>query len=86
MTPQPITAYNTMAEPQFTKAYNTYGRLPYLRPIQTNYPVDIPCAIIKIGHSNCMFAGRNPVLLCVWINLEDMGFGAKDGLLSGKKR
>lgn len=28
-----------------------------------------------------MLAGGNPVLLCIWVNLEDMSSGAVDGLL-----
>lgn len=52
----------------------------YLWAIQTDYPVDISCAVIEVGHSNSMLAGGNPVFLSVRVNLEDMSSGAEDGL------
>lgn len=33
-----------------------------------------------------MFTGGNPILLGVWINLEDMGPCTEDGLLSVQRR
>lgn len=58
----------------------------YLGAIQTDYPVDISCAVIEVGHSNSMLAGGNPVLLSVWVNLEDMSSGAEDGLFPEEQK
>ena len=33
-----------------------------------------------------MLAGGYPVLLCVWVNLEDVGTSAEDGLFPGGKK
>lgn len=57
------------------------SQIAYLWAIQADYPIDISCAVIEVGHSNSMLAGGNPVLLCVRVNLEDMSSSAVDGLL-----
>lgn len=33
-----------------------------------------------------MLAGGNPVLLSVWVNLEDMSSGAEDGLFPEEQK
>lgn len=53
----------------------------HLGAIQTDDAVDITRAVIEVGDSDCMLAGRQPVLLGVGINLEDVGPGTVDGLL-----
>lgn len=63
-----------------------FWNIIYLWAIQTDYPVDISCAVIEVGHSNSMLAGGNPVLLSVWVNLEDMSSGAEDGLFPEGER
>ena len=53
----------------------------HLGAIQADDSVDIACAVIEIGDSDCMLAGGQPVLLGVGINLEDVGPRAVNGLL-----
>lgn len=43
--------------------------------------VDAATGIVEEGHGDCVLAGRQPVALGSWINLEDMSSGAEDGLL-----
>ena len=58
----------------------------YLGSIHADNAVAVACAVVKIGDCDSLFAGRNPVLLRGWINLEDMGPGGVDRLLPGEQR
>lgn len=53
----------------------------HLGAIQADDAVNIARTVVEVGDSDRMLAGRQPVLLSVGINLEDMGPGAVDGLL-----
>lgn len=55
----------------------------YLGSIHTDYPIAVSRAVIEVGNSYGLLAGRNPVLLGGGVNLEDMRSGSEDGLLSG---
>jgi len=54
---------------------------PSLGPSHTDDPVHIACGIVKIGDSQGMFAGRDPVSFGSRVDLENMGSGAEDWLL-----
>lgn len=58
----------------------------YLGSIHADDAVAVTCAVIKIGDSDGHLAGRNPVLLSGWVDLEDMGPSGVDRLLPGKQR
>lgn len=58
----------------------------YLSSTHTDDPVHIPGGIIKEGHSDGMFAGRQPVAFGGRVDLEDMSSGTEDGLLSLKEK
>lgn len=58
----------------------------HLRSIQTDDSIYIPGTVKEIGDCHSMFTGRNPVLLCVWVDLEDMCPCTEDGLLSVKTK
>lgn len=58
----------------------------HLRSIQTDDSIYIPGTVEEVGDRDSMFTGGNPILLGVWIDLEDMGPCAEDGLLSVKGR
>uniref|UniRef100_A0A667YUQ1 Uncharacterized protein n=1 Tax=Myripristis murdjan TaxID=586833 RepID=A0A667YUQ1_9TELE len=45
-----------------------------------------PVGIIEKGHGDGVFAGRQPVPLGGWVDLEDMSSGAEDGLLPSMKK
>lgn len=53
----------------------------HLGTIQADDAVDIARTVVEVGDSDSMLTGRQPVLLGVGINLEDMGPCAVDGLL-----
>ena len=57
----------------------------YLRSIHADDAVAVACAVIKIGDSDSLLAGRNPVLLGGWVDLEDMSPGGVDRLLPGEQ-
>lgn len=56
-------------------------RLFYLRPVQTDDPVHIPGAVIKVRYGDGMLTGGHPVLLGTGVDLEDMRPCAVDRLL-----
>lgn len=58
----------------------------YLGSIDTDNAVAVTRAVIKIGDSDSLLAGRNPVLLGSWVDLEDMGPGGVDRLLPEEQR
>ena len=58
----------------------------YLGSIHTDDAVAIACAVVKVGDGDGLLAGRDPVLLCGWVDLEDMGPGGVDRLLPGGQR
>lgn len=62
-------------------AGNSGSNVTNLGSVQTDDPIDIPGAIEEVGDGDGVLAGGNPVLLGVWIDLEDVGPGAEDGLL-----
>lgn len=53
----------------------------YLGSIHADNAVAVACAVVKIGDSDSLLAGRDPVLLGGWVDLEDMGPGGVDRLL-----
>lgn len=53
-----------------------------LWPVQADDAVDVARAVVEVGHGDGVFAGGNPVLLGVRVDLEDVRSGAEDGLLS----
>lgn len=57
----------------------------HLRSIHADDAVAVPCAVVKIGDSDSLLAGRNPVLLGGWVDLEDMSPGSVDRLLPGEQ-
>ena len=58
----------------------------YLGSIHADDAVAVACAVIKIGDSDSLLAGRNPVLLGGWVDLEDMSPGGVDRLLPREQR
>lgn len=54
----------------------------HLRSIQTDDSIYIPGTVEEVGDRDSMFAGGNPILLGVRVDLEDVGPCAEDGLLS----
>lgn len=58
----------------------------YLGSIHADDAVAVPCAVVKIRDSDGLLAGRDPVLLGGWVDLEDMGPGGVDRLLPGEQR
>lgn len=54
---------------------------PYLGAPHTDDPVHIARGIVKIGDSQGVFAGGDPVSFGSRVNLENMGSGAEDWLL-----
>lgn len=68
----------------FQYCYTQY--YTYLGSIHTDYAVAVTCAVIKIGDGDSLLAGRNPVLLGGWVDLEDVGPGGVDRLLPGEQR
>lgn len=58
----------------------------HLGSIYADDAVAVTCAVVKIGDSDSLFAGRDPVLLGGWVDLEDMGPGGVDRLLPGEQR
>lgn len=58
----------------------------YLGSIHADDAVAVACAVVKIGDGDSLLAGRHPVLLCGWVNLEDMGPGGVDRLLPEEQR
>lgn len=58
----------------------------YLGSVHADDAIAVTCAVIKIGNSDSLLAGGNPVLLGGRIDLEDMGPGGVDRLLPGEKR
>lgn len=58
----------------------------YLGSIDTDNAVAVTRAVIKIGDSDSLLAGRNPVLLGSWVDLEDMGPGGVDRLLPEEQK
>lgn len=57
----------------------------HLGSIHADDAVAVACAVVKIGDGDSLFAGRNPVLLGGWVDLEDMGPGGVDRLLPGEQ-
>lgn len=55
----------------------------YLGSINTDNPVGVSGAVIVEGDTDRTFAGRDPVLFCVCINLKHVGFSGKYRLLPG---
>lgn len=53
----------------------------HLCPANTDDAVDATAGIVEEGHSDGVFAGRQPVALSGRVDLEDMSSGAEDGLL-----
>lgn len=64
-------------------AYSTHT---HLGPVQTDDPIYIPGAVEEVGDGDSVFTGGDPVLLGVGVDLEDVGPGAEDGLLSAQRR
>ena len=58
----------------------------YLGSIHADNAVAVACAVVKIGDSDSLLAGRNPVLLGGRVDLEDVGPGGEDWLLPGEER
>lgn len=53
----------------------------HLGPAHADDAVNVAVGIVEEGHGDGMLAGGDPVPLCVWVNLENMGPGAEDRLL-----
>lgn len=62
------------------------ARCPDLGSVQADDAVHVPGAVIKVGHGDGMLAGGDPVLFGVGVDLEDVGSGAEDRLLSEEKK
>lgn len=60
-----------------------YG-LADLCPIHADDAIAVASAVIKVGHGDSLFTGRNPVLLGGGIDLEDMSSSGEDRLLPEK--
>ena len=58
----------------------------YLGSIHADNAVAVTCAVVKIGDCDSLLAGRNPVLLGGWVDLEDVGPGGVNWLLPGEQR
>lgn len=54
----------------------------HLGCIQADDSIYIPGAVEEVGDCDSVFAGGNPVLLGVRVDLEDVGPGAEDGLFT----
>lgn len=78
---------NWMSAPDETARLLNEVTLTDLGAVQTDDPVHIPCAVVEVRHGNCVLAGGDPVLLCVWVNLEDVSSSAEDRLFPvGQKK
>lgn len=58
----------------------------HLGPAHADDAVDIAAGIVEEGHGDSVFAGRQPVAFGGRVDLEDMSFGAEDGLLPLKQK
>lgn len=58
----------------------------HLGSIQTDDSIYIPGTVKEVRDCDSMFTGGNPVLLGVWVDLEDVGPCAEDGLLSVQRK
>lgn len=58
----------------------------HLGCIDADDAVAVTCAVVKIGDGDSLLAGRDPVLLGGWVDLEDMGPGGVDRLLPEEER
>jgi len=59
----------------------------HLRSIQADDSIYIPGTVEEVGDRDSVFTCGNPVLLGVWVDLEDVGPCTEDGLLSaGRER
>lgn len=58
----------------------------YLSSAHTDDAIHIARGIIKEGHSDGMFAGRQPIAFGGRVDLEDMSSGTEDGLLPLKQK
>lgn len=57
-----------------------------LGSVQADDAVDVACAVVEVRHGDGVLAGGDPVLFGVGVDLEDVGSGAEDGLLSGETK
>lgn len=57
-----------------------------LGSIQADDAVDVASAVVEVRHGDGVLAGGDPVLFGVGVDLEDVGSGAEDGLLSGETK
>ena len=64
-----------------THSANINGAGTDLGSIDTDNSVGVARTVIVIGHVHCNLACRQPVLLCLRVDLEHMRFRGKDGLL-----
>lgn len=58
----------------------------HLGSIQTDDSIYIPGTVEEVGDCDSMFTGGNPILLGVWVDLEDVGPCTEDGLLSVQRK
>lgn len=62
------------------------GQLAHLGASHTDDAVGMTIGIVEERNGDCMLAGRDPVALSSWIDLEHMRSGTENGLLPTKER